>query len=395
MESQSTSFPQFVLFPTELRLAIWSYCLPHRVAQRDNPFHIERLREQQKCWSIRPSLKNAAPPCIASVCRESRQVAMRWGKMVSQDYNWNLGPIWIQPRLDTFHLNFTPEAAWNSDGGPWEPREFLIDGLNWLDEVPLSISAEYYFQFDLEMLDLAMMRYTPCIKIKDNLVDEDLDVVYNEYAECYPRPFTKVSLSATMAFITIHAQRRHAVASGLFGLLLDAPVQLVDFDDEQRIRSFRILFESDSSNRKRTEVIELFSRILSPVFRSRVQAWRDKVDWLMMATAWLRAKMNRENCIPFDEGPLAAWNPVIEDYEDGRRLIYMRRERENYENLFDNENPWVIQAKKELPRVAPKILFMLCIDDCDVDGNVGMVPSVRHPPTENDFHEVRGGYDYL
>ncbi|KAM0451252.1 hypothetical protein ACHAPV_005233 [Trichoderma viride] len=397
METQSTAFPQFTLLPVELRLAIWFYCLPHRVVQKDNPYPygVQRLREEHKCWSVRPSFKNAAPPRIASVCRESRQVAMRWGKMVSQNYSRNLGPIWIQPRLDTYHLNFTSEAAEAilEDGLDKElVYEFITDGLNWLDAVPLSIPCEYYLDFDLGLQDVSRMRWLPYIEIRDDFVDRDLNVVYDEYAYYGPRPFTNTSLSATMAFITIHAKRRHAVASGLFGLLLDAPVQLVDFDDEQNIRSFHALFERDMHNRKRTEVIKLFSLILSPVFRSRVQDWTEKVDWLMMANAWLRAKMKWENCIPFDGDPFSAWNPIIDEMPDGRRLVYMG-DGENYVNRFDNDNPWVIQAKKELPRVTPKILFMLCTDDCDVDGNVGMVPSVQHPVARNDFFEVHSYED--
>ncbi|KAJ4863471.1 hypothetical protein T069G_00001 [Trichoderma breve] len=392
METQSTAFPQFTLLPVELRLAIWFYCLPHRVVQRDDPYdEVQRLRKEHKCWSVRPSLKNAAPPRIASVCRESRQVAMRWGKMVSQDYNWNLGPIWIQPRLDTYHLNLTSEAAeaiWEGGLEKAQVDEFIKDGLIWLDTIPLSIPSEYYFDFDLGLQDVCRMRRLPHIEIRDDFVDEDLNVVYNEYANYGPRPFTHISLSATMAFITIHAKRRHAVASGLFGLLLDAPVQLVDFDDERNIRSFHALFKRDIYNHKRTEVIKLFSLILSPIFRSRVQDWTEKVDWLMMVTAWLRAKMNWENCIPFDGDPFSAWNPIIEEFPDGQRLVYMG-DGENYVNRFDDDNPWVIQAKKELPRVTPKILFMLCTDDCNVDGNVGMVPSVQRPNARrNDFFEV-------
>ncbi|PTB63751.1 hypothetical protein BBK36DRAFT_143995 [Trichoderma citrinoviride] len=388
MEEQSMAFHPFALLPVELRLAIWFHCLPHRVVQKDNPFEITRLREEHKCWSIRPSLKNAAPPRIASVCRESRQVAMEWGKMVSQNHSWNLGPIWIQPRLDSYHLNFTPEAAWSSGYDIENIRDFLIEGWNWLDAVPISVAAEYFFEFDLEGRDLSMMRSTPYIEIKDDLVDEDLNILYSEWAYNYSRPFTKVSLSATMAFISVHVAKRHAIASGLFGLLLDAPVQLVNFDDEQRIRAFRALFERDSFNRKRPEMIKLFSLILSSTFRSRVEAWREKVDWLMMANAWLRAKMNWENCIPFDEDPSSAWIPITEEFQDRRRIVYMRNEHDGYENLFDNNNPWVIQARKELPRVAPKVLFLLCTDDCDVGGNLAMVPPIPRRSNRDDFFEV-------
>ncbi|KAL6864499.1 hypothetical protein J3F83DRAFT_761845 [Trichoderma novae-zelandiae] len=328
METQSTAFPQFALFPVELRLAIWFHCLPHRVVQRDGPFKLTGLRQKHKCWSEKPSLQNAAPPLIAS------------GEMFDLDHDWNLGPVWIQRRLDSYHLNFIPEVTW---GYGWDVEmlsQFLIEGHVMLDAVPLSLPPEYFFKFDLEMRHLSVMRSTPYIKIKDDLVDEDLNMVYKEFAYNYPRPFSKVSLSATMAFISIHAERTHAVASGLFGLLLDAPVRLVDFDDEQRIRSFHALFETDSSNHKNGS------------------AWREKVDWLMMATAWLRARMNWEECISFDGDP------------HNEHLVYMAHKGTDYENLFDDENPWVIQAKRELPRVAPKLLFMLCTDHCDANKDV-------------------------
>jgi hypothetical protein len=310
--------------------------------------------------------------------------------MVSQDYDWNLGPIWIQPRLDTYHLNFTSETAQAiCDGGMEKHRvyDFVIDGISWLDAVPLSIPSEYYYDFDLELQDVSEMRQLPHIEIRDDFKDEDFNVLYNHYVYYGPTPLPNIPLSATMAFITIHAKRRDAVASGLFGLLLDAPVQLVDFDDEQNIRSFHALFERDVSNRKRTEVIKLFSLVMSPIFRSRVQDWTEKVDWLMMATAWLCARMNWENCIPFDGDPFSAWNPNIKEFPDGERWVCMG-DGEDYVNRFDDDNPWVMQAKKKLPRVIPKILFILCTDDCDVDGNVGMVPSVKHPKARNDYFEV-------
>ncbi|UKZ56146.1 hypothetical protein TrVGV298_009974 [Trichoderma virens] len=123
-----------------------------------------------------------------------------------------------------------------------------------------------------------------------------------------------------MMFICVHAKREHAAESGLFGILLDSPVQLVDFDDEDRLRKFHALFEKGCSNHKRPELSKQFASIFAPDFLCQVQSWREKVDWLMMANAWLRAKYNYHNCIPIDGDPGLVWNPPL---SDDRTRIYM------------------------------------------------------------------------
>lgn len=49
-------------------------------------------------------------------------------------------------------------------------------------------------------------------------------------------------LDIAMAGVSLHITREVALRSGLFGLLGDAPVQMVDVDDEARLREFQALY---------------------------------------------------------------------------------------------------------------------------------------------------------
>ncbi|KAL7906960.1 hypothetical protein GGI35DRAFT_457356 [Trichoderma velutinum] len=380
MGAQSTNFSQFTLLPPEIRLQIWFYCLPHRIVQRDDPFCLGDIHREQRCWSIRPTRQNAAPPLIASVCRESRGVVRKWGKMVSQDYWFNLGPIWIQPRLDVYNLNCNSMSCWEGHD-IHIVKEFLDEGFNRLDMIPLSLGAEYFFPFSLEPPhELDDFPDYPHLEIYERRRNKpSLDDSYNEFAAFSERPYTRVSQSAILAFICIHATKRQAADSGLFGLLLDAPVQLVDFNDEERLRAFHDLFENGCSNNNsdRPEVSKQFVSILAPDFQCKVQSWREKVDWLMMAYAWLRAKYRYSNFIPIHGDPGLAWSPPL---LDDQATVYMNNKEEpNQVNVFNDHHSWVIQAKKELPIVTPKIQFLLCTDECNVDGDISMVRDMLVP----------------
>ncbi|KAL7943800.1 hypothetical protein V8C42DRAFT_328478 [Trichoderma barbatum] len=383
MEAKSTEFPQFTLLPPEIRLQIWFYCIPRRIVQRDDPLYPD-VRQEQKCWSVRPILQNAAPPLIASVCRESRQVVREWGKMVIQHYWFNMGPIWIQPLLDIFNLNCNSMYCWEGTD-IHVAMEFLEEGFYRLGMMPLSLRADYFFPFSLYPLeDVDEIPGYPHFEINEGRRKRPrADDPFNEFARFSERPYTKVSQSATLALICIHVSKEQAADSSIFGVLLDAPVQLVDCDDEKKLRAFHALFEKGSSNHKRPEVSKQFAFILAPSFQSDVKNWREKVDWLMMANAWLRAKMRYSHFIPIEGDPKLAWNPPL---LEGQTMVYMNNE-ENGQVNFDDCHPWVIQAKKELPRVTPKIQIILCTDDCDVFGNIGMVRNIPIPRSnDSDWH---------
>ncbi|UKZ81889.1 hypothetical protein TrVFT333_009665 [Trichoderma virens FT-333] len=237
------------------------------------------------------------------------------------DYWFNLGRIWIQSLLDVYHLNCDSMTCWEGDDLQIV-MEFFDEGYYRLDVMPLSLRAEYFSPLNLEtpheLDDVPEYAHFDIQERQHN--QPNPDDPYHEFATSSERPFTRVSLSATMMFICVHAKREHAAESGLFGILLDAPVQLVGFDDEDRLRKFHALFEKGCSNHKRPELSKQFASVFAPDFRCQVQSWREKVDWLMMANAWLRAKYNYHNCIPIDGDPGLVWNPPL---SDDRTRIYI------------------------------------------------------------------------
>ncbi|KND86422.1 hypothetical protein TOPH_08952 [Tolypocladium ophioglossoides CBS 100239] len=266
MAIQSATFPQFPDLPAEIRQSIWFYCLPNRVAQKDGPLFLDFVMEEQKCWSPRASCQNASPPLIASVCRESRHVASRWGRILPPKHHYNLASIWVQPRLDVLHINWIPAYdAYAS--APAEPlMMFFYEAALCLDRMPVSLAAENLHPFHLEPLpgDEADYDY-PLVNIM-NPIENDVQYCY-EFGD---RPAIS-AISATLVFICLHTTKAQALDSGLFGILGDAPVQLVDFDDEDRLRAFYSLFQKGCSNHKRPEVAKLFDSILAPSFQPRVQ----------------------------------------------------------------------------------------------------------------------------
>ncbi|KAK4083027.1 uncharacterized protein Triagg1_1917 [Trichoderma aggressivum f. europaeum] len=255
--------------------------------------------------------------------------------------------------------------------------DFLEEGFYRLDMMPVSLRAEYFYPFALEPGKVPFPK-CPILEINGKPLNEySPDDPYDEFASYIERPYTGVSESATLTFICIHATKEQATDSGLFGMLLDAPVQLVDFDDHERLEQFYSLFQKGCCNDKRPEVSKQFASILSPGFHSHVESWREKVDWLMMANAWRRANKRFWNSIPIEGDPGLIWSPpLLED----QTHVYMNSIHDVQGHTFDNHHPWVKQAKKELPRVTPKIQFLLCTDDCDVNGNVGLVRDIPLPP---------------
>ncbi|KAL6795938.1 hypothetical protein GGI42DRAFT_99222 [Trichoderma sp. SZMC 28013] len=381
MAAQSTEFPQFRRLPPEIRLQIWFFCLPHRVVQRDDPLYLGDIQKQQMCFSLRSALRNAALPLLASVCRESRGVVRKWGKRIKQDYWFNLGPIWVQPRLDVYTLNCNGMSSWEGDD-IHIVMEFLDEAFNRFDLMPLAMRSEYFHPFNLDPpAEVDGFSDYPHLQLYERTRRPGMPSMedpFNEFARYAERPYTRVSQSATLAFICIHTTKAQAGDSGLFGLLLDAPVQLVDFDDEKRLKAFHDLFESGRrSNTKRLHVRKQFASILAPDFKCRVESWREKVDWLMMTYAWLRAKYKNSHFIPIEGDPGLAWSPPL---SDDQAIAYMNNKEEPKQvNVFNNRHPWVIQAKKELPRIAPKIQFLLCTDPCEVDEDPHMIRTMPIP----------------
>lgn len=225
----ATTFHIFPWLPVELRLEIWRLCLPHRVCEKDHAvyrilFNIWDRDTPIPCFLYQTSEVNGRPPVIARVCHESRAVALKTGGYYEFLYCDTAGPLpifgppdlrpwwcagnsineaWFDRTRDVMHLNWEPvyQLDYFSDTSPlqslaWDASQAVGGG-------SLSINFFQYTTFRIpELIDF--VKQMP-------------------------------SWMVVMRVIVIHADFATAAGTGLFGLLGDAPVQLVDVSDEARV----------------------------------------------------------------------------------------------------------------------------------------------------------------
>ncbi|KAL3429762.1 hypothetical protein BDV09DRAFT_179783 [Aspergillus tetrazonus] len=241
MSDSKGTFYLFPKFPPEIRLAIWRECLPHP--------HIMELDYQQEdiIWDEEPQCKmnskitsiNAAPPIISHVCRESRAVAFESGhpqllpdpNIPDTDYFCKYMPRkpWLDTARDIVHLNWEPwvDIDWQTyDMG--DPVRCLM----WY--AALTRSRELSIMMGL--LQTFQCRNNP---------DEPHPHYRWTRAELADLMRTRPKwIVVVMPPVVIHADAE--TGAGLFGLLTDARVQLVDADDEARLAEFNGLGEASN-----------------------------------------------------------------------------------------------------------------------------------------------------
>lgn len=197
----------FPRLPTELRLVIWRECLPHRVAELDHPLYsdIYGWQEPIVCDLMQTSCVNEHQPLISLVCDESRVVVLEAGGYIGEnddfpaECEWLSGNIlneWFDPARDLPHLNYCPgyEAHYGTQGNP------LLDLARQAARARRGASLEFEF--------------LRCCSRK-----------YLEIIQQLPR------CRVVMRIFVVRASRRFGVTTGPFGLLGDAPVQIVDVSD--------------------------------------------------------------------------------------------------------------------------------------------------------------------
>ncbi|KAI1739221.1 hypothetical protein F4680DRAFT_466728 [Xylaria scruposa] len=82
MTTRGPSFHYFPLLPPELRLEIWKYCLPSRIVEVHEAFHLTPLPGQRfDIYQQAPSIPSLPlnSPIISRVCREARYFALSHG----------------------------------------------------------------------------------------------------------------------------------------------------------------------------------------------------------------------------------------------------------------------------------------------------------------------------
>ncbi|KAE8162607.1 hypothetical protein BDV40DRAFT_312273 [Aspergillus tamarii] len=340
------SFHYFMRLPLEVRRLIWEHCLPYRIAEEDIPaFLLDGDESRQGCFPNRTTHLNTRLPVIAFINSESRQVALEHGRWDQGQGPVRLESIWVQPRRDVWHINFT-RMSYDVLGPANDPGCPMPDFLYHAAELGMqpSIVAEVIHYFDLK----ALLDGTA-----DDVDDDDDETfcfqsfrhagmchpLYNEdardiagFAEYAPR------LDVAMVAVALHVTREVALRSGLFGLLGDAPVQMVDVDDDARLRKFQALFKEQALE-KEPAVQALFELLTSNRFRAAVERWKREAEWVFLASLWDYAQ--RGNVDILGTNPGSAWIPYLSapDHIDLHR--YSPNE----------SHPWVKEARQSLSKM--------------------------------------------
>lgn len=267
--AQTSSFHRFGDFPTEIRLAVWRECLPWRVVELDyQPDDIIWDDGPAPCaGNLRIQMANKAPPMVARVCRESRAVAFESGGVVPMpepgqgDHDFAMFMVrqpWLDRARDVLHINWdhmadiewmsydwgdpvrcvlshaarcTPVNHQHPPGVPPSPSPSpsasparVSITLRLLQDLQRQDGAdkppyEHRRWTRAEMADLMRMRPSWMVVILPPIiVHADIRAICRDEGAADIRP--------------------RGAGRPLFGLLGDAPVQLVDADDEARISDF-------------------------------------------------------------------------------------------------------------------------------------------------------------
>ncbi|POS79184.1 hypothetical protein DHEL01_v202407 [Diaporthe helianthi] len=229
------SFHLFPKLPQEIRDAIWRECLPRRVIEIDWPteeevFDIEYEWDDDDrpisrgliCHLKRTSLINAKPPIISRVCGESRAVAFETGALLEHSqYPRQLDPPqpllyhgmrrqWVDRTRDTVvHLHF------NSCNEGW-----FQDWLN-------------VYGNPLRLLQDAMFPTQAIRSINETF----LFLMKEEESRDMVESMSKIL--ACLDVVVLHTEEEPAIQSGLFGMLGEERIVMVDPFDEKRIQRFR------------------------------------------------------------------------------------------------------------------------------------------------------------
>lgn len=121
-EAVPQKFHRFLDLPSELRVEIWKFSLPHRV--HAIPLPIKKFNFLDGSWTQERihEAKAAQPSAIACVCSEARVVALSNGSTKkikfngATEHNDELSHVWVDPKRDTVLLRLN-SCVTHSDYG--------------------------------------------------------------------------------------------------------------------------------------------------------------------------------------------------------------------------------------------------------------------------------------
>ncbi|KAJ6031417.1 hypothetical protein N7540_002149 [Penicillium herquei] len=160
------------------------------------------------------------------------------------------------------------------------------------------------------------------------------------------------SLDVVMAAVSIHVDQEVALSSGLFGLLGDQHIQIVDVDDQALLREFEVFCAEQTWN-KDPSIRPFFKLIQSQWFQQRVINWKRNAELAILAQMW---HMDQIEVKDAGDEPNFAWLPLLSEGEF--------RPMNPDEDYPKDDDPWVIRARKVIPKLRTRIMVRLCTNQC-------------------------------
>lgn len=365
----TTSFHLFPKLPQEIRDAIWRECLPRRVIEIDWPTEEEvfdivdqwdddddrPINRDLICDLRKTSMINANPPIISRVCRDSRAVAFETGVLLKQPrcpreldppepllYNGMLRN-WVDRARDTvvhLHFNFCNDRCferWKEING--NPVQLLRDAVLPINGIR-SINRRL----------LGLMRR-----------EESRDMVES---------MSKILVCLNV--VVLHTDEEDAIQSGLFGILGEERIVMVDPFDEKRIKGFRDFW---SRYRNGTDQLpeKFFEKCIAsdPILCRRVglQAMEN------IKGRWLRERWFDTTGPWVSEQDAFGVTRSVQKFRHVPGLVQEevwvkfclaagRRHHGNSCWVPNHQHPWVRATYSRMPRFIPVVMFRLCTNKC-------------------------------
>lgn len=364
------SFARFPDLPKELRDTIWRLCLPHRVVEVDFPdpewyceikyqYGVDRdadmLRPDgtgYRCQMRHTTSINTQPPIISRVCHEARAVA-----------------------LETASFHFFPNQL----------SKQLVPAA-WVDRARDSLCLHYFpHAWDMELKWDAILNYFLSLK---NRTRVDTASISNDLIEAHDSPWMRdcddipqvlgnacPSYLVCTNVIVIHADELDAIHAGIFGLLGEERVVLVDAFDTKRLKHYGNFVLAHAA--KQDPAVEVFFKVPSC---TRLSGWpmihyaETPQEYLQdLEIRWLLYSENRHSCSENGDGNLLRGNwlttpksfddsdndPRYEEYGDLPGRPFARQMWKP-----NRDHPWVQDALSRMLNFHPVVMFRLCTKDC-------------------------------
>ncbi|CAK7237877.1 hypothetical protein SBRCBS47491_010186 [Sporothrix bragantina] len=404
----ATEFHLFSALPYEIRSAIWELCLPHRVEEIEPP--IQNLRWPYIVCALDAAyMANRRPPAISRVCRESRTIVLKTGESYTHFADalrsrFDLPPhrlgefadnyyvpvdttryqpsytcfpcdgelesvdnaMWTQPGRLTLHLNHTEDHQDPFDAQiTWEleePVAKLLFRAKHLRATSVSIMADLILPFCENNLRIGPVIHVSMIRALRRAP----------------------SYNAVVLHVPVHLKSAVAARqSGLFGLLGDAPLQLVNpATDWARIEQFKALWLAHGEHLADRDAVNHFLVMLASEqgFLTRCRLWCHDVekvwvnrlhdaDGFRSRYGLMRDEVNEADDMPKPDVDSVwtgrnDWPGRDADWDPDEISAPTRYWVDIATRSLNKENPWVQAQLAQMPQFVPHVMFRYCDAKC-------------------------------